>query len=272
MPELPEVETVCRGLSNTLLNLNIQKVKVINFNLRYRIPLQLEKKLFNEKIKAVIRRGKNGFLILNNNKIIIFHLGMTGKFKIEKAEYKKQKHDHLLIEFKKNIKLIYNDVRKFGYILCVESPLDIFHFNKMGKEPFLALFFIDDLYYDIKRRKASIKHILLDQSFIAGIGNIYASEILFNCNIYPFKKARNISKKSFKKLLTAVEKILQKAILKGGVTIKDYRNVSGDLGYFQLNLKVYGREGLSCYKCKSLIIKSTRNGRSTFYCKNCQSR
>ena len=270
MPELPEVETVCRGLSNKLLNLNIKKVKIIDFNLRYRIPAQIEKKLFNAKIKAIIRRGKNGFLVLNNNKIIIFHLGMTGKFKIQKTEYKKQKHDHLLIEFKKNIKLIYNDVRKFGYILYVENFLDICHFNKMGKEPFLALFFIDELYHVIKRRKASIKHILLDQSFICGIGNIYANEILYKSKISPYREGRNINKSEFLNLLTIIKSVLKVAIIKGGSSIKNYSQPNNDLGYFQTTFKVYDRNGLPCYNCKSLITRIKQNGRATFFCERCQ--
>ena len=121
-----------------------------------------------------------------------------------------------------------------------------------------------------KKKNKDIKSLLLDQSFITGIGNIYASEILYDSKILPFKIASKINKKSFTKLLNSIEKILEKAISSGGTTIKDFQNIVGDLGYFQNSFKVYGREGLACYKCKNLIIKIKSKGRSTFFCSSCQ--
>ena len=272
MPELPEVEVIVKGLKKNILNLKISNFNIINKNLRYPVPSNMEILFKNRTIKHVFRRGKYGIILLDGKDHIVFHLGMTGKFRFSNRNLNIYKHDHILISFNNDLNLIYNDVRKFGFFLIIQSPVDLYNFNKLGVEPFFLDSLEHNLWKKLKLKKKDIKSILLDQSFIAGIGNIYASEILFDCNIYPFRTTRNLNKKSFKQLLKATEKILQKAILKGGVTIKDYRNVSGDLGYFQLNLKVYGREGLSCYKCKSLIIKSTRNGRSTFYCKNCQSK
>ena len=140
MPELPEVETVCRVLSKNIVGLTIKKAKIINKNLRYPLVSSIEKKILKSKIKLVTRRGKYGLIILSNRNLIVFHLGMTGKFKIDLDGYKKIKHDHLIIEFNNNLKLIYNDIRKFGYIELVEKPFDIINLKKLGYEPSMFKF------------------------------------------------------------------------------------------------------------------------------------
>jgi formamidopyrimidine-DNA glycosylase len=195
---------------------------------------------------------------------------MTGKFRFAKKSNYFKKHDHISIVLNKDITLNYNDVRKFGYFAKISNPISLLNFKKLGREPFLLKRYTNYLWIFLKKKNVNIKSLLLDQSFIAGIGNIYASEILFDSKIYPFKIAKQISKKSFSKLLNSVEKILKNSISKGGSTIKDYKNTAGELGYFQNDFKVYGREGLTCYKCKSLILKVKSSGRSTFFCKNCQ--
>ena len=270
MPELPEVETVCRVLSKNIVGLTIKKVKVLNKNLRYTLHTSIEKKILQSKIKSIIRRGKYGLILLNNKNLIIFHLGMTGKFVINFKIYEKTKHDHLVIEFNNNLKIIYNDVRKFGYIKLSEKPIDICNLNNLGYEPSIAIYFKDILFVKAKRRKAAIKDILLDQSFICGVGNIYASEILFKAKISPFKKGIYFNKNEFAILLNALKYIIDKAIEKGGSTIKDYTSPQDELGYFQTQFQVYNREGLPCYYCKSLITRIKQSGRSTFYCIKCQ--
>jgi len=271
MPELPEVETVCRVLSKNIIGLTIKKVEIINKNLRYPLPSNIKKKIFQSKIKSIIRRGKYGLILLSNRNVIIFHLGMTGKFKIDLRVYKKTKHDHLVLEFNNNLKLIYNDVRKFGYIKLAEKPFDIFNLKNLGYEPSIVANFRDILFAKIKRRKASIKDILLDQSFICGVGNIYASEILYEAKISPFKKGIKFYKYEFTVLLKALQNIIEEAIKKGGSSIKDYASPKDDLGYFQTQFKVYDREGLPCYYCKSLITRVKQGGRSTFFCIKCQN-
>ncbi len=271
MPELPEVETVCKGLSNNILNFNITDVRILNNKLRYTIPSNLKEKILNTKVKVIIRRGKNGLLILNSEDIIVFHLGMTGKFKILNKCYLEKKHDHLVIEFNKNIKLVYNDVRKFGYILLYKKPFDIFKFRKMGCEPSLVTTFKEKLFSTIKRRDTTIKAILLDQTYICGIGNIYANEILFTAKILPYKRGVDISKKKFFRLLKTVQFIINLAITKGGSSIKNYVDINSDLGYFQTEFKVYNRNGMSCYDCGNLISKIRQNGRATYFCNKCQS-
>ena len=272
MPELPEVETVCRVLSKNIVGLSIKKAKIINKNLRYPISSDIEKKTLKSKIKFIIRRGKYGLILLSNRNLIIFHLGMTGKFKMNLRRYKKTKHDHLVIEFKNNLKLIYNDIRKFGYIEIVEKPFDIINLKNLGYEPFIVTNFRDNLFSKIKRRKTSIKDILLDQSFICGVGNIYASEILFKSKTSPFKKGIKFYENEFVNLLKALQSIIEEAIEKGGSSIKDYTSPKDELGYFQTKFQVYDREGLPCYYCKSLITRVKQSGRSTFFCIKCQGK
>ena len=270
MPELPEVETVCRGLSKKLLNLKVLKVTTFDKKLRYSISKNIEKYLIHNKVKAIIRRGKNGLIVFSGNYNLHFHLGMTGKFSITNSDYVKKKHDHFLIKFDKNVLLIYNDVRKFGYVELIKKPLDIVSFKNIGVEPFLCRFFEKELYSKICKKERSIKEILLDQNYICGIGNIYASEILFRSKISPFKLGKDLRGKEFQAILSSVEYILNKAIKKGGSSIKNYKNIDEELGYFQIEFKVYDKEGMACYQCNNLIAKRKQSGRSTFFCKSCQ--
>ena len=270
MPELPEVEVIVRGLRKIILSLKIIEFKIINKNLRYDTPKEMEYIFKNKTIKHILRVGKYGIILLSGKKHIVFHLGMTGKFRFTKRKTDNQKHDHIIISFNNGVILKYNDVRKFGYFSIISNPINLYKFKNLGIEPFYLESLSRHLWENIKKKNKDIKSLLLDQSFIAGIGNIYASEILFDSRIYPFKIARRINKNSFKTLLNSIETILKKAISCGGTTIKDYQNTAGDLGYFQNSFKVYGREGLTCYNCENLIIKVKSKGRSTFYCQNCQ--
>ncbi len=271
MPELPEVEIVCRGLSKSLIGLTIKNLIVFNNKLRYPIPKDIGKKVLHSKIKAIIRRGKYGLIILSNDKIIIFHLGMTGIFKIAFKSSGRTKHDHLIIEFNKKVWLTYNDVRKFGYIQLTEKPLDIFNLKNLGYEPFISWNYSDFLFNKIKKRNRTIKDILLDQKFICGIGNIYASEILFKAKVIPFKRGIKLSKNEFLKLLKEIQNTLSIAIEQGGSSIKNYANPDNELGYFQTQFQVYNRKGLPCYNCKSLIARVKQSGRSSFFCVKCQT-
>ncbi len=270
MPELPEVETVCRELSNKITGLYVLNINILNSKLRYDIPNKIESILLNKKIKMVLRRGKNGFIVLDAGYSLHFHLGMTGKFILTDKKYVKSKHDHLKIEFNKKITLIYNDVRKFGYINLLKKPLDIINISQIGTEPFLLNFFKDQLFIKIKKTQRALKEVLLDQSYICGIGNIYASEILFESKISPFKKTKKLKVSEFNKLIDSIVLILDLAIKKGGSSIKNYKKTNQDLGYFQTEFKVYNRDGQFCYDCNNLIIKIKQAGRSSFYCKQCQ--
>ncbi len=270
MPELPEVETVCRGLSSKILNLTIKKIEVINYRLRYFIPESILDLMPKRKIKRIIRRSKIGIFLLDGPYNLYFHLGMTGKFIIYEGPYLVNKHDHLIIKLSNGITVIYNDVRKFGYIKLLKKPLDIVQFKNLGIEPSLTYYFRDCLFDKLKKLKRAIKDILLDQKYICGIGNIYANEALYHAKISPFRTGDSLNKLEFYRLLCAVQEILKKSIDKGGSSIKDYVHITQELGYFQTEFKVYGKNKLNCENCKSLILKERQNGRSTFYCKSCQ--
>ena len=270
MPELPEVEVIVRGLKNNILDSKILDFIILNKKLRFPIDSNMRNLYKNKTIKHVFRRGKYGFIILDGKDHIVFHLGMTGKFRLSKNLNYKKKHDHIYIKLSNKLNLIYNDVRKFGFFLIISNPIDLYNFKNLGVEPNFLRFSKISLWNNLKKKNKDIKSILLDQSFIAGIGNIYASEILYDSRIHPLKNGIEFDKKLFDRLILSTEKILYKAIEKGGVSIRNYRNISGELGYFQIDLKVYGREGLSCYKCRNLITKIKWNGRSTFYCDKCQ--
>ena len=270
MPELPEVETVCRGLSKVITGKKIYKIRVLNPKLRYKIPDDLENKIKSKNVKKILRRGKYGLLVTDGEYDLAFHLGMTGNFIIYNSKPKIYKHDHLLFQFDKNIFIVYNDIRKFGYIFLTKKPLDLSNFKNLGVEPDQLKNQKNILYKQIKKKNSNIKSVLLDQGFIAGIGNIYASEILYVASVSPKRKARNISKVTFTRLLKACNTVILNAISKGGASIKNFNDIDGKLGYFQNEFKVYAREGLSCFACGNLIKKIKQNGRSTFYCIKCQ--
>ena len=271
MPELPEVEIVRKGLLKSIDGLNIIGIKILNANLRYAIPLKLEKVFHNKIIKTICRRGKHGIIITNADYHLHFHLGMTGNFKIiNSTNIIINKHDHLLIMLSKKISLIYNDIRKFGYISLIKKPFDIVQFKNLGSEPSLLNKSIKQVKTKIHSKKKSIKDLLLDQSIIAGIGNIYANEILFDAKVHPTFIANKLSSRQINKIIQSATIILEKAIVKGGSSIKDYKNIEGNLGYFQNEFKVYAKEGSSCLKCKNLINKIKQMGRASYFCPNCQ--
>ncbi len=270
MPELPEVEVVKEGLKKSITGLTISDTTVFNNRLRTTIPDNLLEKIKGKVIKGVLRRGKHGVILTNGNYHLNFHLGMTGNFKILENYKNNNKHDHFAIELNDNLHLVYNDIRKFGYISLLKKPLDLINFKNLGIEPNLIPLQKIKIIGIFKKKNRNIKNLLLDQSIITGIGNIYASEILYDAKIDPMRTGISIKKNEYEKILVSCVKVIKKAILKGGTTIKDYKNIEGKLGYFQTEFKVYDRKGLPCYKCKNLIKKIKQNGRSTYYCYKCQ--
>ena len=271
MPELPEVETVKNFLDLHLLKSKILWVKIENKMLRYEIPPQICKTLINNRITKIIRRGKYLIFLLNNQSAVLCHLGMTGCFRVSR-EYVKRKHDHFVIGVK-NKQIIFNDIRKFGFIKLYKAS-DIFscsHLRKIGPEPLSKNFNISYL-KENESRKVSVKSFLMNQNNVAGLGNIYCSEILFDSGIFPEKIFSNLRLKEYKKILKSTKKILNQAIKKGGTTIKDYNISDEKVGYFKNKLKVYDRNDMTCFRCKKniKIKKIFQNGRSTFYCVKCQ--
>ncbi len=274
MPELPEAETIAAGLRKCLVGKKIDKVICRAKALRR--PLS-QKKLntdcANTKISTVSRRGKAIIVKLSNEKEIIIQLGMTGSCRVCPATEKPRKHEHVLFELSSNKSWRYEDARRFGMVESYspndEKNLPPFLKN-VGPEPFSKDFSAEYLFKLTRRRKIKVKELLLNQQVVAGIGNIYVSEILFRAKIHPDRRANNLSLSDCRKLAKYTITILQDAINAGGTTISDYKDVNGEEGKFTRELLVYGRAGERCSKCKTPIETKIIGGRSTFYCPKCQ--
>ena len=286
MPELPEVEIVRQSLNKKILEKKVKKVLVRNRNLRFKIPSNFEIFLKEKKIIKVKRFAKYLIFNLSDNSNILLHLGMTGTIHLIKNENKDfltntsfysspqlpDKHNHVEISFK-NLKLIYNDPRRFGFFQIIENK-DLLkkRFLNLGPEPFDPRFNEKYINFFCKNKIKKIKDLLLDQNFVSGIGNIYVSEILFCCKINPLTKVNLLKKNELRKIIINTRKILLNAIKRGGSSIRDFKNIEGDKGNFQDNFKVYQMDGSKCKrkKCKGKIIKKFISNRSTFFCNFCQ--
>ena len=285
MPELPEVEIVRQSLDKNIKYKKIKNVIIRNRNLRFKIPLKFENFLRGQEITKVDRFSKYLILSLSNNSFCLLHLGMSGtihlvfnnkkNFLTNTSFYNSpilpKKHNHIEIIFS-DLKIIYNDPRRFGFIDLLKKKDIHKHFllNKLGFEALSKELTINNLKPLLKNRTKSIKNTLIDQTVIAGIGNIYASEILYKAKIHPFRSTNSLSDIDLKTIIKACRFILKKAIKLGGTTIKNHAQPDGKLGYFKQKLKVYGRTGEKCFSCKNNIINSSIAKRSTYYCDNCQ--
>ena len=285
MPELPEVEIVKKSLKKNVKDKKILDVIVTNRNLRFKVEKDFEKILKNRKIQNVNRYAKNIILKLNGNIYVIIHLGMTGTFHLIRNNVLKNtnlsfyqskdlpvKHNHIILIFKK-FRIIYNDPRRFGFFKLLKDKESFkLYLNNIGYEPLDKNFNLKYLKKSILFRKKCIKSILLDQKIISGIGNIYANEILFHSGLNPSKKGIKLKDFELKYLYKYSKLVLKKAILKGGSSIRDFRNTEGAKGSFQDNFKVYNKDDHNCpnKKCNYKIKKINISNRSTFYCENCQ--
>ncbi len=270
MPELPEVETTVKGLKI------INKLKIINIKthtkkLRFKIPQKINVKLLNSKISNIRRIAKYIIIDLNNKYSLIIHLGMSGRLKAGTHKFIRNKHDHFLIYFNNNKTLIYNDPRKFGFIDLVLSKdlKNKTYILRLGVDALSKKLNYKYMHSKISNSSVPIKQILLNQKLIAGIGNIYASEILYDAKISPIIPGRNLKKSHTIGLIHSIRKILRKAIRLGGSSIRDYRSADGTLGNFQSNFKVYNKEGENIGNDK--VVRIVQYGRSTFYCPSIQS-
>tara|TARA_B100000945_G_C20322360_1_gene568291 strand:- start:176 stop:1000 length:825 start_codon:yes stop_codon:yes gene_type:complete len=269
MPELPEVETVRRGLALELANRKIISIERSKFDLRRPIPVNLNVQLVGQYIVNFARRGKYLLLRLDNFQTLLIHLGMSGRMIIHKKDYPNvSQHDHLQINFEDGFRLVYTDPRRFGVIDLIDTSSEENHpsIALMGPEPLSEDFNGNNLEFLLQDRQINIKAALLDQRILAGIGNIYACEALFYAGISPKRLAKNVKGKRAEILSEAIVSVLERAIDAGGSSLRDYANTSGELGYFQHNFAVYGREGELCHRCGRKIIRIIQNGRSTFYC------
>jgi formamidopyrimidine-DNA glycosylase len=270
MPELPEVETIVRGLKRTVLGKKIKAIKIVPSRVLQNNPGYLKQNLTGLKIMSVKRRGKNIILQLSGGNLILIHLGMTGNLIYLKRPAPLKKHDHLNMEFSDKSQLRYNDPRKFGKFKLVKSTRieNIGDLKSLGPEPLEIT--ENDFIRLVQTRKGRIKSTLLNQKFIAGIGNIYADEVLFEAKIHPEEKPCNISPNRLKKLHQAIQKILKKAIKSGGSSIDNYLDIEGRQGLFQLQHKVYGKKGRPCLRCGTKIKRIVVSQRSSYFCPECQ--
>ena len=272
MPELPEVQTTVDGLQ-PILGTTVVSINIVNPNLRW--PIQKDKfhKLINLKLHSISRRAK--YIQIDFGIFwLIIHLGMTGRLFIMREKVTLAKHDHAVFTLKEpNQKLIFNDVRRFGSMHLVEkNKLDqFFLYQNLGPEPLLKDFNAEYLFKVSRNINMSVKSLIMNSKYVVGVGNIYANEALFLSKIKPTRVAQKLKKLECEKLVTNIKKILKLAIKKGGTTIKDFMNPSQGSGYFQINLRVYGKENLACPVCRSKILRIVQNQRSSFYCSVCQS-
>jgi formamidopyrimidine-DNA glycosylase len=269
MPELPEVETTVRGLAPVLEGRRIASIELRRPDLRRPFPPDLRQRLTGARIIGLRRRAKYGLIDTDRGDTLVFHLGMSGRWRIDPADI--GAHDHVLIETEEGRRLSLNDPRRFGSIdLVPTDSLDsVEPFAKMGPEPLGPDFDGACLAAALDGRSAPIKAMLLDQRIVAGLGNIYVCEALHMARIAPGKPAGRIARVRLDRLAGAVKEVLQAAIAAGGSTLRDYARPDGELGYFSKEWRVYGREGEACH-CGTVIRRRVDSGRSTFFCPKCQ--
>ena len=275
MPELPEVETVIKGLKplvedKIFTGVEIREEKMIAFP-ENSID-QFKDELKGSKINGINRRGKYIIFELNTDKNMIIHLRMTGKLLVKEVEEFRDKHTHVIFSLNDGQEIRFNNIRKFGRIYLIDKnhPEQAGGLAKLGPEPLSDDLSVEDFKKLFKGRSAIIKSLLLNQKFIAGIGNIYGDEILYLAGIKPDRKADSLSDEEKEKIYYKMRDILEKGIIYGGTTFSDYVNAFGEKGSFQEELKVHQREGEKCHNCESEIKKIKVGGRSTYYCPQCQ--
>jgi formamidopyrimidine-DNA glycosylase len=267
MPELPEVETTVRGLQKVLKGRRIARVEVRRADLRRSFPQDLGQRLTGATVTGLGRRAKYGLIHTDRNDTMIFHLGMSGSWRINHTRL--EKHDHLLLETDEGNRLALNDPRRFGSVDLVPTD-DLAEwpaFKALGPEP------LDITPRELKRRlagrSAAIKLLLLDQSVVAGLGNIYVCEALYRAGIHPRRPGGSIALARLNNLVPAIHDVLAEAIAAGGSTLRDFAAPDGELGYFAKRFSVYDREGQPC-ACGGTVKRIVQGGRSTFYCPRCQ--
>ncbi|WP_208353670.1 bifunctional DNA-formamidopyrimidine glycosylase/DNA-(apurinic or apyrimidinic site) lyase [Pseudaestuariivita rosea] len=282
MPELPEVETVRRGLLPVMEGQVIISALVNRPDLRWPLPENMAKRLTQVKVNALRRRSKYILADLSSGETLIIHLGMSGRILISgqgvghfhHAHPAPAKHDHVVFDLENGARITFNDARRFGHMDLADTDRldDHWLIAPLGPEPLGNAFHEEYLFTKIKDRKSPIKSVLLDQRVVSGLGNIYVCEVLYRAGISPKRKAANISENRLAKLVPIIRDVLQEAIAAGGSSLRDYRQADGQLGYFQHAFRVYDREGAPCPtpNCDGDILRIVQSGRSSFYCPKCQ--
>lgn len=268
MPELPEVETVRRTLQ-PVVGRRIVSVEVRERRLRRPIASDFSAALSGRTIEAVQRRAKYLLFRLSANRVLLAHLGMSGSLIMRPAGTVRRDHDHVVLGLSGGIELAFNDPRRFG-LLRVATPDDLPEIDALGPDPVAEPLSLPALTALTRKRRTTVKNLLLDQRTLGGIGNIYANEILFRAGIRPGRAAARLTRADLARLLDATTRVLREAIELGGTSISDYRDGRGKAGYFQLRLQVYDRAADPCPRCEMPIKRTVHAGRSSYYCPRCQ--
>lgn len=274
MPELPEVETIRRGLEPWIIGALVYSVNVRCNKLRWPVPENLNEMLCQQRVNNICRRGK--YLVFRfEHGALIIHLGMSGRLRLFQDSQNctiVNKHDHVDFYFENNICLRYTDPRRFGSILWVSGADPYMHplLSKLGMEPLSNAFTAEYLLEHAKKRQVAIKSFIMDNRVVVGIGNIYATESLFLAKIHPLKPVNQLTIQQWRLLVDVVKEVLIKALAQGGTTLKDFVNSQGKPGYFVQQLTVYGRSGAPCLSCQTLLCQYTIGQRTTVYCPVCQ--
>lgn len=271
MPELPEVETVRRDLSKSIAGKHIRNAEVLNpRSVRGIEPAEFDKKLRNKKFTGFGRRGKNLILYIDTGQALVVHLKMTGIIQYQTKDDSLPKAARIIFYFGGGTRLVFSDQRKFGSIELTDDIGLLPSLKKMGPEPLEKSFTPEVLSKQLASRKGPIKPLLLDQTIIAGLGNIYASEALHRAGILPQRPAHKLTEGEFKKLHRAIIQVLKEAIAARGSSVDTYRDGRGKKGWFQVKHRVYDRQGKKCKRCNGTIIKEIYRGRGTYWCPKCQ--
>lgn len=285
MPELPEVETVRRGLAPFMEGAVISRVELRRPDLRFPLPAGFVQRLSGSRIETLDRRGKYLIAGLSTGESLIMHLGMSGRFTVDAGTARRPgrfaiarssdaRHDHVVfhIESGERAVVTYNDPRRFGFMdIALKGGLESCrHFKDMGPEPLGNGFSADVLNGSLAGRTGPVKTALLDQRVVAGLGNIYACEALYRARISPRRRAGSVAGKRGERLHAAIVSVLRDAIEAGGSSLRDFAGANGDLGYFQHRFDVYDREGKACPSCGGTVSRIVQSGRSTFFCGRCQ--
>jgi len=267
MPELPEVETTVRGLERVLIGRRVARIEARRPDLRRALPVDLGQRLTGSRITELGRRAKYGLIGTDRGDTLVFHLGMSGHWRVDPSEI--GRHDHFIVETDEGRRVALNDARRFGSLDLVRTDqlAEWPPFVALGPEPFEIT--PEELRARLAGRSAPIKMLLLDQRIIAGLGNIYVCEALYRAGIHPNRKGGSISPERLRRLVPAIRDVLAEAIAAGGSTLRDFASPDGELGYFSKSFAVYDREGKPC-ACGGTVSRIVQGGRSTFYCPRCQ--
>jgi len=282
MPELPEVETVRRGLAPAMEGAVIEKAQVNRPDLRWPFPENMAARLTGQRVQTLRRRSKYILADLSSGETLLIHLGMSGRMTVSGDPLGRfhhehpapEKHDHVVLDMENGARIIFNDPRRFGAMDLIETATAEDHplLAKLGPEPLGNAFDGLSLATALKTRNTPIKSALLDQRIVAGLGNIYVCETLFRAGISPKRRAKNLSGQRAAALVPIIRDVLTDAITAGGSSLRDFRQADGELGYFQHSFDVYDREGHPCRKpgCAGTVKRIVQSGRSSFYCPLCQ--